>query len=76
MIEHELDMFLSIDNRSARNAAMANYPCLTIPMGYRNSGEPCGLTFIARPFEEDRLLKVAYAFEQESKIREVPEDYQ
>jgi len=60
---------------NARNAAMANYPCLTIPMGYKDTGEPYGLTFMARPFEEDKLLKMAYAFEQATMIRENPEHY-
>jgi amidase len=75
MKENNLDAVLSINNMNARNAAMANYPCLTIPMGYSNTGEPYGLTFMARPFEEDKLLKMAYAFEQATMIRENPENY-
>jgi len=76
MVEHQLDAILSINNRSARYAAMAKYPCLTIPMGYRETGEPRGLTFIARPFEEDILLKMGFAFEQATKMRKLPEEYQ
>lgn len=75
MVDHQLDAILSINNFNAGNAAMANYPCLTIPMGYRESGEPVGLTFIARPFEEDKLLKMAFAFEQATKSRKLPADY-
>jgi amidase len=26
--------------------------------------QPIGITFISRPFEEDKLLKIGYAFEQ------------
>lgn len=75
MGKHELDVVLSIDNRGAGFAAAAKYPCLTIPMGYRESGQPCSLTFIARPFEEDKLLKMGYAFEQATKVRKMPVGY-
>ncbi len=76
MVENQLDAILSIDNRNARNAAMAKYPCLTVPMGYKEDGLPTGITFIARPFEEDKLLKMAFAFEQATKARKLPKDYQ
>jgi len=75
MAEHQLDAILSINNRNAGYAAVAKYPCLTVPMGYMETGEPSGLTFIARPFEEDKLLKIGFAFEQATKIRKLPEEY-
>lgn len=75
MKEHELDVVLSINNWNAGNAAVAKYPCLTVPMGYTASGAPIGLTFIGRPFEEDKLLKLGYAFEQLTKCRKLPADY-
>ena len=75
MVENNLDAVLSIDNRSAGFAAAAKYPCLALPMGYRVNGEPCSITFIARPFEEDKLLKMGYAFEKETRIRKMPVDY-
>jgi amidase len=76
MVEHDLDFVLSVNNRNAGFAAAAKYPCLTIPMGYGEDGEPAGLTFIARPFEEDKLLKVGYAYEQATKHRKMPAVYQ
>lgn len=75
MQANQLDVILSINNRSAGLAAAANYPCLTVPMGYKTNGEPIGITFIARPFEEDKLLKIGYAFEQATKSRKIPEAY-
>jgi len=75
MQEHQLDVILSINNLNARNAAAANYPCLTVPMGYRETGEPVGITFISRPFEEDKLLKIGYVFEQDTKMRKLPLEY-
>lgn len=75
MVEHQLDAILVIDNLNAGYAAAAKYPCLTIPMGYTETGQPTGLTFIARPFDEDKLLKMGYAFEQATKVRKLPEEY-
>ena len=76
MVKHRLDAILSINNRNAGYAAAAKYPCLTVPMGYKENGEPSGLTFIARPFEEDKLLKMGFAFEQATKMRKFPKDYE
>lgn len=76
MQPNELDAVLSINNWNAGHAAMAKYPCLTVPMGYKDSGEPISLTFIARPFEEDKLLKIGYVFEQGTKMRRAPLGYQ
>jgi len=75
MQEYQLDAILSVNNRGAGYAAAAKYPCLTIPMGYRESGAPCNLTFIAKPFEEDKLLRMGYAFEQAVKMRTSPKEY-
>ena len=73
--EYQLDAVLSINNYHAGFAAVAKYPCLTVPMGYKNSGEPISLTFIAKPFQEQKLLQLGYAFEQLTKVRKLPEDY-
>ena len=76
MEQYQLDMIVSIANRNAGQAASANYPCLTVPMGYRKNGEPVGITFIARPFKEDKLLQAGYAFEQATRLRKIPQAYQ
>ena len=75
MVKYQLDAILSINNNNAGHAAAANYPCLTIPMGYKTTGEPWGLTFIARPYHEDTLLKMGFAFEKATKLRKLPQDY-
>ena len=75
MVKYQLDAILSINNNNAGHAAAANYPCLTIPMGYKTTGEPWGLTFIARPYQEATLLKMGFAFEKATKIRKLPQDY-
>jgi amidase len=76
MIEHDLDIVLSMNNRNAGYAAAAKFPCLTVSMGYQKSGEPAGITFVARPFEEDKLLKIGFAYEQATRRRRIPEKYQ
>jgi amidase len=75
MTDHQLDVILSINNWNAGEAAAANYPCLTVPMGYNATGQPIGITFISRPFQEDMLLKIGYAFEQATTARKLPKDY-
>ena len=72
LVAYQLDAILSVNNQHAGYAAAAQYPCLTVPMGYSAAGEPNGLTFIGRPFTEDLLLEMGYAFEQASKRRKLP----
>lgn len=72
----ELDAVLSINNYHAGYAAVAKYPALTVPMGYKNSGEPISLTFIAKPFNETKLLQMGAAFENEFPKRESPKGYE
>ena len=75
MRKHNLDGFLSVNNSHAAFAAVAEFPALTVPMGYTNEGEPKGLTFIAKPLQEKQLLEWAYAYEQASKTRVSPKNY-
>ncbi|MFD2909502.1 amidase family protein [Flavobacterium ardleyense] len=73
--KYNLDAILSINNYNSAHAAMAKYPCLTIPMGYNVTGEPIGITFISRPFEEEKLLKIGFAFEKLNPVRISPKNY-
>jgi len=74
MEAENLDGILSINNWSAGYAAVAHYPCLTVPMGY-DEGQPKGLTFIAKKFEEVKLLKWGNAYELATQKRKVPNKY-
>jgi len=73
--KQSLDGFLSINNFHAGWAATAEYPALTVPMGYQESGRPRGLTFISKPLSEKTLLEWAYVYEQASKKRVPPKNY-
>jgi amidase len=56
---------------STSPCAVAGYPAITVPMGYVR-GLPLGLTFMGRAWSEATLLKLAYAYEQASKVRKAP----
>ncbi len=75
MDSYNLDAILSINNYHAAYAAVAKYPALTVPMGYKVNGEPISLTFIAKSFEEPKLLRLGAAYEKASKARKIPEGY-
>ena len=72
---NQLDAILSINNFYAGMAAVAKYPALTVPMGYKTNGEPENLTFIAKSFQEVELLQLGLAFEKATKSRKLPADY-
>ena len=72
---HDLDAILSINNYHAGFAAVAKYPALTIPMGYKVSGEPISLTFIAKQFQEAKLYDFGLAYEKVINVRQTPSGY-
>ncbi|MEH0153100.1 amidase [Limibacter armeniacum] len=53
-------------------AAMSGYPNITVPAG-QVKGMPIGVSFVGKAWSEAKLLAVAYAYEQASKSRIVPE---
>ena len=75
MTSYNFDVFVSVDNSMAGVAAAAHFPALSVPMGYREDGEPSNITFISRSNNEQLLYNVAYLFEKNFKRREVPENY-
>ena len=56
---------------STSPSAVAGYPAITVPMGYA-WGLPLGMTFMGRAWGEPTLFKLAYAFEQATKVRKAP----
>ncbi len=72
----QLDAILSINNYHSAYSAVAEYPNLTIPMGYKDNGEPINLTFIGLPKTEFKLLSLGLAFEQLTKVRKLPKGYE
>jgi amidase len=52
-------------------AAVAGYPHITVPAGLFD-GLPVGLSFFGTAWSEPVLLRLAYAYEQETKARQKP----
>lgn len=49
------------------------FPAINVPMGYSRGGTlPAGITFYGRAWSEDRLIELAYAYEQATKHRHPP----
>jgi amidase len=62
--DHIIDGFAS-------PAAVAGYPHITVPAGFF-AGLPVGISFVAGPYAEGMVIKLAYAYEQASKKRKPP----
>jgi Asp-tRNA(Asn)/Glu-tRNA(Gln) amidotransferase A subunit family amidase len=52
--------------------SVVGYPAITVPAGYSKAGLPIGLQIVATPWEEGKLVSMAYAFEQATKVRKPP----
>jgi amidase len=56
---------------SSGAAAVAGYPNVTVPAGFV-FGMPVGISFFGRAWSEPVLIRLAYAFEQATKVRKPP----
>ena len=70
--EYRLDALVVPGNYGAGIAARAGYPSVSVPGGYSHEGHPLGVTFTAKAYSEPALIRLAYAFEQASKLRRPP----
>jgi len=57
---------------SSGAAAVAGYPNVTVPAGFV-FGMPVGISFFGRAWSEPVLIRLAYAFEQATKVRKAPQ---
>ncbi|ESU32025.1 hypothetical protein G3A_12885 [Bacillus sp. 17376] len=51
----------------------AGYPSVTVPTAFTKEGEPVGITFTGSAFSEPLLIRLAYAYEQATRVRRAPE---
>ncbi|MEX2271950.1 MAG: amidase family protein [Vicinamibacterales bacterium] len=52
---------------------VTGYPAINVPMGYtRGTTLPAGITFFGRAWDEARLIRLAYAYEQLTRHRRKP----
>jgi amidase len=52
-------------------AAVSGYASITVPTGFVH-GLPVGVSFIGAAYSEPMLIKLAYAYEQATKVRKAP----
>jgi Asp-tRNA(Asn)/Glu-tRNA(Gln) amidotransferase A subunit family amidase len=53
-------------------AAHSGLPAISVPAGFTSGDLPIGMELLARPFEDARLVALAYAFEQGTDHRRTP----
>ena len=81
--EHQLDALVLLGCEDGVDlAAKAGYPVITVPGGYAKDGVtalggyntkgPQGITFIGTAYSEPTLLKIAYSYEQATRLRVQP----
>ncbi len=64
--ENPLDMYLA--DIYTININLAGLPALSMPCGFSKSGLPIGLQLIGPHYGEDKILKAAYALEQDLNL--------
>jgi amidase len=65
------DGICSWDTDSTAYPAVAGCPHITVPAGYI-FGLPIGISFFAGAWQEPKIIKLAYAFEQATQVRVPP----
>lgn len=59
-------------NNSPFFSPSTGFPAMSVPMGYSRSTLPAGITFFGRPWSEETLIRLAYAYEQATRHRRPP----
>jgi amidase len=71
--ESGAEVLVSLSNVHSTLYATAGYPAITVPLGLDRGGAPNGVTFIGKAGADAKLLAYAFAFEQATLHRSVPE---
>jgi len=64
-MEDPLKMYLS--DIFTISANLAGIPGISIPCGFNKDNLPIGLQILGKPFEEETILRIAYAYEQNTE---------
>jgi aspartyl-tRNA(Asn)/glutamyl-tRNA(Gln) amidotransferase subunit A len=66
-IDDPLQMYLS--DIFTISANLAGIPGISLPCGFTREGLPIGLQLMAKPFDEEVLLRIAYTYEKNTEWR-------
>ncbi|CAD6218090.1 unnamed protein product [Miscanthus lutarioriparius] len=72
MKEHQLDAIVAPNSDASSVLAVGGYPGIAVPAGYDRQGVPFAICFGGLKGYEPRLIEIAYAFEQATKVRRPP----
>lgn len=54
------------------NTFLVYVPSVVVPAGFTRDGLPAGITFLGRPYDDGKMIKFAYAYEQVTHHRKPP----
>lgn len=69
---HKLDALLLPGSNGCWLGAKAGYPSVIVPAGYTSDGRPMGVSFAGTAWSEGKLISLAYAYEQATRLRVPP----
>ncbi|XP_077231068.1 putative amidase At4g34880 isoform X2 [Tasmannia lanceolata] len=72
MNDHNLDAMLAPEFFAYPMLAIGGYPAIVVPAGYDPDGVPYAIMFAGLKGSEAKLIEIAYAFEQLTKVRKPP----
>ena len=54
------------------NTFLVFVPSIVVPAGFTGDGLPAGITFLGRPYDDAKMIRLAYAYEQATRHRRAP----
>ncbi len=54
------------------NTYLVFVPSIVVPAGFTRDNLPAGITFLGRPYDDAKMIKFAYAYEQATRHRKPP----
>jgi len=54
------------------NTFLVYVPAIVVPAGFTSDNLPASLTFLGRPYDDGRVIRLAYAYEQATRHRRPP----
>ena len=73
--QHQLDAFAFYNDQGCAVPCVAGAPMVTVPFGKNQFEEPVGASFFGLPDTDGELLNLALAFEQGTRLRQIPTGY-